>query len=91
MSEVSSGHMVIEKGRIVGGNFVCAPEQLEILNQTIKTFSALVIPSQDYSGEVSLIEFLCVLEQKYEDLSTPLLKEINECFLDIHRNSVTIH
>lgn len=91
MTEASSGHMVIEKGKIVGGTFVCAPDQLEILNQTIKSFSPLVIPSQDFSGEVSLIEFLSAIQQKYESIDTPLLKEIKECFIEIHRNSVTIH
>lgn len=92
----SSGHLLFVDGSIADGTFECEPEQLPILNAAITSFSSLVNKhslvekQQPFTGEVSLIELLSFIQEDY-DLNTPLLKNMTDCLLTVHRNSVTVH
>jgi len=92
----SSGHLLFVDGSIADGTFECDPEQLTVLNAAITTFSSLVNKhsliekKKPFSGEVSLIELLSLIQADY-DITTPLLKSMSDCLLHVHRNSVTVH
>lgn len=95
-STASSGHLLFVNGSIMDGTFECDSEQLPVLNEAITTFSGLVnkysletkqIP---FSGEVSLVELLSYIHAYY-DISNPLLKDMVDCLMVVHRKSITLH
>jgi len=91
MNTVSSGHMLMSKGKIIDASFQCDLEDhttIKTLNSTIETFGFLI--SEEFTGEISLIEFLALIDNAY-DISTPLFQEIATCLKTVHRNSITIH
>lgn len=91
MNTVSSGHMLMSKGKIIDASFQCDLEDyatIKTLNSTIETFGCLI--SKEFTGEISLIEFLALIDNAY-DISTPLFQEIATCLKAVHRNSITIH
>lgn len=92
----SSGHLLFVNGSIMDGTFECDPVQLPVLNEAITTYSSLVnkhslaTDQKPFTGEVSLVELLAYIHAYY-DISNPLLKDMAECLLVIHRKSITIH
>jgi hypothetical protein len=92
----SSGHLLFVNGSIMDGTFECDPIQLPVLNEAITTYSSLVNKhslekdQKPFTGEVSLVELLAYIHAYY-DISNPLLKDMAECLLVIHRKSITIH
>lgn len=90
MNEATSGHVLVVNGKTVGGTFECGHDQLDILNDTIKFFLPLVVKDSSFSGEVSLMEILAEIENKY-DMENFFMRDLKECLTDIHRKSVTIH
>lgn len=91
MNIASNGHILMSKGKIIDATFQCDlndQETIQTLNSTISTFGFLI--NQDFSGEISLIEFLDLIDKAY-DISTPLFHDIAECLKTVHKNSITIH
>lgn len=95
-STASSGHLLFVNGSIMDGTFECDPVQLPVLNEAITTYSSLVnkhsldTVQKPFTGEISLVELLAYINA-YCDISNPLLKDMADCLLVIHRKSITIH
>jgi len=90
MNTASSGHLAFANGKITDGTFECDSEQLSILQNAISHFFPLVNKKTPFTGEVSLIELLSLIEKDY-DMTNPWLKEVSDCILAVHRKSITIH
>lgn len=92
----SSGHLLFVDGSITDGSFECDSIQLPVLNEAIVTFSSLVnkhslaTASKPFTGQVSLVELLTYIHADY-DINNPLLKDMAECLMVIHRKSITLH